>query len=419
MPIAAIAASVDALAPDIVAFLRRLVRTPSLADQEAAVQDTIAGKLRELGLVVDQVPTRFDELRHHPAFNDDGFSPDARQNVVGRWKGTGGGRSLILNGHVDVVSPGDEALWDGSPWSGDVRDGKLYGRGSCDMKAGLTAGIFAVAALQRAGARPAGDVLVESVIGEESGGVGTLTTIVKRYTADAALVLEPTRLELCPVQSGALTFRLIVPGLAAHAAMKPKGVSAIAKFAALHIAIEQLERARHAAFSHPLYEDPGSIAPISVGTVRGGLWHSTVPEAVVAEGRMGVFPGESVAGARLALEATVSDAAQQDPWLKTHPPRIEWFEGQFASAQTPVNHPFISAVARAHEAATGTPAAVRAVTYGSDMRFFVNDAGIPATHYGPGDVALAHAANEYVEIGQVLTATKVVAALIADWCAAR
>lgn len=284
------------------------------------------------------------------------------------------------------------------------------------MKAGLCAGVFAIQALQQLGYRPARDVLVESVIGEESGGIGTLTTIIKGYTAEAALLLEPTRLEISPVQSRALTFRLTVPGRSIHAAMKPYGVSAIEKFSLLFQAIQQLEADRHRAFKHELYADPQNIAPINLGTVRGGEWHSTVPEEVVAEGRMGVLPGESNEAARQALEGAIQAVAQSDSWLSHHPPKIEWFEGQFESGQTPLDHPFLETLGVVHQQVTGRPPVWRGVPYGSDMRIFTNHAKIAATHYGPGDVVQAHAANEFVPLEEVLTMTKVVAKTITKWC---
>jgi len=410
--------TVQATSENLVSFLQYIVQTPSLPDHEHAVQEIVAGKLRELGLEVDILPSYFSELREHPSFGDDGFSPDSRINVVGRWRGnsSGPGRSLILNGHVDVVPPGDLSLWNGSPWSGDIRAGRLYGRGACDMKAGLCAGIFALEVLQRLGYKPAADVLLESVIGEESGGIGTLTTILKGYRADGAILLEPTRLELSPVQSGALTFRLTVPGRAVHAAMKPHGVSAIEKFALCLQAVNQLEVDRHQFFSHPLFEDSRNIAPINIGTVRGGEWHSTVPEEVIAEGRMGVLPGETNEAARLALQAAIQRAAAEDEWLGQHPPRLEWFEGQFESAETPADHPLVSALSAAHCAVTGDQPVLRGVTYGSDMRLFINHAHIPASHYGPGDVSLAHAVNENVPLDEVFAVTRVIAYMVTQWC---
>ena len=410
--------AVEAARGELISFLQKMVQTSSLPNHEHEVQNLVVQKLLSMGLEVEFVPSNFDDLKDHPAFGDDGFSPTDRVNVVGRWAGTqaGDGKSLILNGHVDVVPPGDLSLWADSPWSGIIRDGKLYGRGSCDMKAGLCAGIFAVDVLQRLGYQPARDILIESVIGEESGGIGTLTTIVKGYTADAVILLEPTRLELSPVQSGALTFRLTVFGRSIHAAMKAYGVSAIEKFALLLNAINKLDVERHQNFKHPLFDDPNNVAPISIGTVRGGEWHSTVPEEVVAEGRMGVFPGESNESARQALEDVIQLTAASDPWLRQNPPRVDWFEGQFESGETPLDHPLIQNLKEAHQHVTGSAPTMRAVTYGSDMRLFTNHARVAATHYGPGDVGMAHAANEFVPLDEVVTVTKVIANLITQWC---
>ena len=414
-----ISRAVDDLRPALVSFLQELVRSPSLPNREGPVQEKIAAKLRSLGLDVETLTTRFDELAGHPAFNDDGFSPDSRVNVVGRWPGSGGasGRgSLLLNGHVDVVSPGDPILWSDDPWSGVIRDGRLYGRGACDMKAGLAAGIFAIEALQRIGYRPAHDLLLSSVIGEESGGVGALTTIVHGVRADAVVVLEPTGGAICPVQAGALTFRLTVQGRAAHAALKSEGVSAIAKFLPLFQAIEELDRRRHLDYTNPIYPNPANIAPISIGTVRAGEWHSTVPESLVVEGRCGVFPGESPAEVRALLAATIAEAAAADPWLVAHPPRLEWFEGQFESCATPVDHPLLTTLAAAHRSVHGKQPAIEGVPYGADLRLFVNHAGMAGVLYGPGDVRLAHTVNESVGVEEVIAAVKTVAGMVVAWC---
>jgi acetylornithine deacetylase len=400
---------------DLASFAQALVRAPSLPDHEHEVQELVARRLRGQGLEVSVLPVRFDRLRGHPAFGDDGFSPDGRIDVIGRWRGSGRGRSLILNGHVDVVSPGDESRWTDSPWSGTIRDGRLFGRGACDMKSGLAAGIMTLQVLQDLGWAPGGDVIVESVIGEESGGVGTLATIVEGIRADGVIILEPTGLDLCPVQSGALTFRLTVPGRAAHGAMRQHGVSAIEKFSLLHAAIRDLEQARNAVHPHPLYDDPAFIAPVSIGTIRGGDWHSTVPESVVAEGRFGVFPGESVAEARAALEHTVAQAAGGDPWLASNSPVIEWFEGQFESGETAADHPLLTTLSQAHATVLGAPPRTRGVPYGSDLRLFTNHASMPAVLYGPGDVSLAHAVDEWIAFDQVAEAVAVLAHTVVNW----
>ena len=179
---------------DLISFIQTLVKCPSLANDEGPVQEIIKDKLDTLGLDTEKIIVKFDKLKDHPAFCDDGFSPDSRFNIVGQWHNDGGGRSLILNGHVDVVPTGPENLWNKSPWSGYLKNGRIYGRGSCDMKAGLSAGIFAVQVLQSIGFKPNGNIMIQSVIGEESGGCGTLTNIVEGYSGDAAVILEPLSL---------------------------------------------------------------------------------------------------------------------------------------------------------------------------------------------------------------------------------
>ncbi len=414
--------AVDSLRGDLIAFLQKLVQTPSLPGQEQRAQQLVAEKLRTLGLGVDVVSSDLDDLKHHPAFCDDGVSFRDRLNVIGRWKGSGKSpassapRSLILNGHMDVVPTGSESLWSDSPWSGVIRDGQLYGRGSCDMKAGVASNIFAIHALQSLGFRPAGDLLVESVIGEESGGVGTLTTIVKGFKADAAIITEPTRLHLCPVQSGALTFRIKVAGRAIHACMKPYGISAIEKFYVLLQAVQQLEQRRHVEYKNPLYEDPNNIAPVNFGTLHSGEWPSTVPDELVVEGRFGVLPGESTDAARRALASALMAAAKQDSWLSDHPPHLEWFEGQFESGETAQDSPIVRAIAEGHAQVFGKAPIVQGVTYGSDLRLFTNHGGIPAVLYGPGSIFDAHTVNEHVDLEEVVAATKVLACIVSSWC---
>ncbi|MBI3477170.1 MAG: ArgE/DapE family deacylase [Acidobacteria bacterium] len=415
-----ITAQVDSLQSEMTAFLARLVQFASLPGREQAAQHFYADKLRALGCSPQILTSKREELESHPAFCDDLVPFNDRLNVVGRWSATPNsenrGRSLILNGHMDVVPTGHESLWSASPWSGSVIDGKLYGRGSCDMKAGLTANAFAVQALQNLGFRPAGDVLLESVIGEESGGVGTLTTIVKGFKADAAIITEPTCLHACPVQSGALTFRLKVAGRAIHACMKPHGVSAIEKFYPLLQAVQELERRRHVEYKNALYPDPNNIAPVNFGTIHGGDWPSTVPDEVVIEGRFGVLPGESTADARKALTTALDRAVAADEWMKMHPPQLEWFEGQFESGQTPLTDPIVESLQQCHAEVLGKPTVLQGVTYGSDLRLFTNHGHVPAVLYGPGNIEQAHTVDEWVDLQEVFSAAKVLATIITQWC---
>jgi len=418
-----ISTTVESLRDEMADFLARLVQIPSLPGKEQQAQYFYAEKLQALGLDPGMLVSDRKEIESHPAFCDDGIPFENRINVVGRWQASSRKppkksppRTLILNGHMDVVPTSKESLWSASPWSGEVKQGKLYGRGSCDMKAGLTSNIFAIQALQNLGFHPAADVIVESVIGEESGGVGTLTTIVKGFRADAAIITEPTALHVCPVQSGALTFRIRVVGKAIHACMKPQGINAIEKFYLVLQAVQELERRRHVHYKNLLYEDATNIAPISFGVIHGGEWPSTVPDEVVVEGRFGVLPGETMDDARRSLTAAVARAVAVDPWLKPHPPEIEWIEGQFESGQTSTTEPIVESLLQSHAEVVGRSAVTQGVTYGSDLRLFTNHARVPAVLYGPGNVAQAHTVDEWVELRQVFSAAKVLAYIITQWC---
>ena len=388
-----ISSAVDELAPEMFDFIAGLVKIPSLPGNEGAAQEKIAEKLKQLGLAVEIVPCDFEELKRHPAFCDDGFPLDSRYNVVGRWAPAGAGpksrkNGLMLNGHVDVVSPGDESLWRDSPWSGIIRDGKLYGRGSCDMKAGLAAGMFAIQALQALGFRPSKGVCLQSVVGEESGGVGTLAAIIKGFRAEGVIIMEPTGLDICPVE----------------------------KFVPIMAALNELDLRRHKGYSHPLFPDPSSVAPLSIGTVRAGDWPSTVPDELAAEGRFGIFPGESITRAREAFVEAVMAAAKKDSWLKDHSPVIEWFEGQFESGETALEEPLLLGLQKVHREVTGNDAVLRGVTYGSDLRLFTNHASMPAALYGPGSIMDAHTANEHIDLEEVVLCAKVLAGVIAECC---
>jgi acetylornithine deacetylase len=221
---------------------------------------------------------------------------------------------------------------------------------------------------------------------------------------------------MCPIQSGALTFRLKVEGRSIHACMKRLGVSAIEKTCYLISRLNEFDRARHLAHPNPYYVDPLNIAPISVGTLHAGDWHSTVAHEAVAEGRCGVFSGESVESAKQAFARALREAADADPWLREHPPVLDWVEGQFESGETDANEPILAQLAACHEVIVGAPAAVEGVTYGSDLRLFTNHARIPAVLYGPGDVSQAHTVDESIDLAEVLTATKVLALTIDTWC---
>jgi len=396
-------------------YLRKLVSIPSHGGEETAAQRCVAAKLGELGFEVDTWELDFESLRGHPGFS----MPIQREEglgVVGTLKGGKGGRSLIFNGHIDTVAPGEEENWNYPPLEGTVVDGRVYGRGVADMKGGLCCAIYAAKAIMDSGVRLKGDLSVQSVIGEEDGGVGALATVLRGHTADAGVVMEPTEVKVAPAHSGALAFTVEVPGRSAHACVREEGVSAIEKFIPLFNALRELETERNRGIDDPLYARYGIPYPINIGTVHGGNWPGSVPESLVFQGRIGVVVGERVEDARRSVENAIAGAAEADPWLSENPPRLEWSGYQFDPASVESDHPIVEAVREAYATATGEEALLEGMTYASDMRHLVNTGGVPTVLFGPGDVRQAHAPDEYVEIGELVTAARVLALTALRFC---
>jgi acetylornithine deacetylase len=401
--------------PGMLDFLCRLIAVPSLVGEEVAGQEYVAAQMKSCGLAVDLWELDFDRLRKHPFFSVE----EERQRglgVVGVMGEDAGGRSLILNGHVDVVPAGDETLWHYPPWQGTIAEGRVYGRGAADMKGGLCCALFAAKAVRDSGIHLRGRLLVESVIGEEDGGVGTLAAVLRGYTADGAIVAEPTELIVAPAQAGAFNFRVTVPGRAAHGCVREEGVSAIEKFFPIHQALMDLERERNERLQDPLYARYKLPNALCIGNVRAGTWASSVAESLVFEGRYGIAVGEDQSAARRALEEAVQGAAQRDPWLKAHPPVVEWWGGQFYPARTPVDHPLVQTIVGAFEKITGSVARLEGMTYGADMGLLVNVGRTPTVLFGPGDVRVAHRPDEYVLIKELETAVRTLALTALHFC---
>ena len=401
---------------ETVGLLQRLVRVPSPSGDEGAVQGVIEDALLECGLTVERLEATTEQVAPYAEHVGEDSRPEGRPNIVGVRAGSGGGRSLLLNGHVDTVRAGDPALWTHPPLSGAVVDDLLYGRGACDMKGGLATMISALGALGVLGINLRGDVTVATTVGEEDTGVGALSTILAGYRADAAIITEPTRLRLVPAQAGSLVFRITVRGRAVHASARHRGISAFEKFLPIFEALRELEREREASLRHSLYDRVEDKAAINFGVVRAGEWSITVPETLVAEGRVGLIPGEELAASKSMVIDRIMEAAKGDPWLRDHPPEVEWPGGQSVPVEVPIDAPICQAVSRAHEQVTGNKPGVEGSAFGADMRFFVRLAGMPCVMYGAGDIGWAHCPDEHISISELLTATETIACLLVDWC---
>jgi acetylornithine deacetylase len=405
------------LQSELVDCLQELVRIPSVTGSpaESEAQRWFAARLQESGFKTDLWPLDLPTLKADPDFPGLEAPRSEGWGLVGSWGGEDG-PTLVLNGHIDVVPPGDVNQWTtGSPYSGLVEDGKLYGRGACDMKGGLVCNLFAIKAIQAAGLRLKGKVLLQSVVGEEDGGLGTFATLRRGYRGDAAIITEPTDLNIIPACAGALTFRLRLTGLATHASMKREGVSAIEKFWSVWRGLEDLEARRNAP-GHPLMSRFELPYPLSIGTLQAGDWPSSVPDQLVAEGRLGVALGESPSQARRELEETVAEICVKDEWLRQHPVQVEWFGGQFASGQIPADHSLVQLVGQAHTRLHGTAPDIHGAPYGSDLRLMTGLGNIPTLHYGPGNVKKAHAADEFVPVTELESVTQVLVDCILQFC---
>jgi acetylornithine deacetylase len=321
--------------------------------------------------------------------------------LVGTWAGEDTVPGFVLQGHVDVVPPGDLAHWRTAPFEPTLRNGRVHARGACDMKAGVVANLAAVRAIRDSGVRLRDGLAVHLVIGEEDGGLGAFGTLRRGHTGRACVITEPTSGTLVTGAAGALTFTLEVPGAATHAATPYAGSSAIDSYVRLHMGLQSLQAERN-RIVEPLMREYPTPYPLVIGRVQAGDWSSSVPDRLVAEGRLGLRIDEDPAAARAELEYWVGVVAEADPYLRDHPPVVTWSGGQFAGGKLPQGHGLRDVVAQAHaDVAGGPPIRERGAPYGSDLRLYAAG-GIPTLHYGPGDVRLAHGPDEAVEVDEVV-----------------
>ena len=396
--------------------LRALVRIPSVTGSEEPVADRLVEMLGTIpGVAVGLLSADPVEIRSDPDWPGEEM-PRATLPIVIARAGRTGGRRIVLVGHTDVVPPGDPGTWTVDPWAGDIRDGELYGRGACDMKGGVAAIVAAIRALSDAGAIDglSGEVIVALVPSEEDGGQGMLAAIRAGVTGELAVITEPSNLDVVVAHAGAITFRLTVPGRAAHASMRREGISALDKLGFLARALEADESRRNSEETDPLMTALGMPYPTIIGIVRGGDWASTVMDRVVADGRYGVRLGQSPGDAEQELRACIAAACEEDSFLRDHPATVEIVGGRFGSARVPSEHPLPVGLARVAETITGRRPELLGEPYGADMRLLVNEGQTPTVIFGPGDVRVAHSADERVPLAEVEACARVLAAWIVD-----
>ena len=397
-------------------FLQRLVRIASTQGNEIEVQKNVARFLTDLGLEVDIWDLDGKRLKTHPYFYSNRETFENSPNVVGVLKGIGGGKSIILNGHVDVVPEGDHEQWDENPYSGKIADGKLYGRGATDMKGGNASLMIALDAIKSLGIRLKGNVIFQSVVEEESGGAGTLDTILKGYKADAAIIPEPTNMKIFPKQQGSKWFRLIVTGRTAHGGTRYHGVSAIDKTFIVTEHVKELERIRNERITDPLYDNISIPVPINIGTIKGGDWPSSVPDIVALEGRIGIAPNETMEEVQAEMKQWMERIAEKDDWFKDHPVGVEWFGARWVPGEIETGHPLMNSLISNFKEVVGKEPIIEAAPWGTDGGLLSQVGDTPSVVFGPGITNLAHFSNEAIEVERIFETAKIIAATIVDWC---
>lgn len=394
-----------------------MIQQPSTAGNEKGVQQLVSEKLTQLGLEVDIWEPDVKALSKSKFFNSSRSNFDNSPNVVGVLAGTGGGHSIILNGHVDVVPPGDLNTWDEDPYSGLVKDGKVYGRGATDMKGGNAALLIALETIVDMDVQLKGDVIFQSVIEEESGGSGTLSVIEERgYKGDVALLPEPSGMKIFPKQQGSVWFKVKVKGISAHGGTRYEGVSAIDKGIKVYHKLLELEKIRNDRINDALYADNPIPIPLNIGQFNGGYFPSAVPDDVEIEGRYGIAPAESIEEAQREFEETLKHLAEEDEWFQEHPVTVEWFGLRLPPGGCDLDHPFLEVLKNSYQSVKHVEPTMAGSTWGTDGGLLTQAGNIPSVIFGPGTTRMAHFSNEYVELEKIFDTAEIITEAILDWC---
>jgi len=431
--LAALDAYIEERQADLVEFVRELVRFDTVSvdlspdsdhrrNEEKPLQEVVADRLARLGAEIDQWEPNAPALRDHPMMPPWHHWED-RPMTVGVLRGEGGGRSLIINGHVDVVDPGDLEQWSSPPFAAEVRDGRVYGRGAVDMKGGIAAALFAAEALVASGIKLRGDLMFEAVTDEETCAMGTVAAIQRGYGAEAGLVPEPTRLNLWIATRGLLHGTLLVPGRSAHAEVNQPGwqegggVNAIERALPLMRALEELtaDWERRPTKAHPLLARPRVQPTI----IHGGTFISNVPESCEVHYNATYLPGDADEHGygsipRGEIVEAVGRAAADDDWLEAHPLRWTWAT-DYPPSEIDASEDIV-AVARNAARVLGMGGNSEGIDTTYDGALLTRLAGVPSPAFGPGDLGRAHAPDEWIGVDELVLGARAYARAVCHWC---
>ena len=410
-------AAIDRLEPAYRELLQALVRTPRPVGEESAAQAMVARQMVDIGLEVDAFDIDAAGLAGDAAFNPSPRSYAGRPCVVGRRKGGGGGRSLVLNAHVDTVPVDAPWAWRFAPYGGVIDGGRLYGRGACDDKAGVVECLLVAHALREAGVELAGDLIVTSVIEDESSGNGSLAAVHRGHTGDGVIIVDGTWPERFIVSHmGHVSFRITLGGVAGHATSP--GPNPIAAVGAVVAALQAFVAGRNAAHSTPWgpHERPYFI---NLGMVRGGVWPGSVPAECVLEGQFGFPPPETCVGAKDALRELLGTVAQSTDWPLTAPAAIAFVGLETPPEQgdpgNPIAQLLVDTVSRRH----GAELKESVIVGHCDLRHYTrarSGATAAACLYGPGGGRNVHGADEYFELAHLPLVAGNLACVVLQWC---
>lgn len=416
---ARIAAAIDANFDKQVQFLAELVRFPSLRGREAPLQDWFARQMAARGYAVDRY-TLADVPQHPKMAPMVECDPTGSVQVVAAYRAKHPtGRSLILQGHIDVVPEGPADMWTHPPYAAVIRDGWMYGRGAHDMKSGVACMVYAMDAIRDAGFEPAADVYVETVTEEESTGNGALSTLLRGYRADAALVPEPTGHTITRSQTGTIWFRLRVRGIPVHVAVAQDGSNAImSAYALIQALYDHTRKLNEAARASTWYADIKDPIKFNPGIIRGGDWASSTPAWCEVDCRIGLVPGTTPEQAMAGIEAVVRATAKGDGFMANNQPEIVWTGFQTDPYVLEPGSEAEAVLAAAHASVHGGSLPERRTTAVNDTRYYGLYFDIPGLCYGPKGEG-AHAFDERTSIEDLRKCTRTMATFIANWCGIR
>jgi acetylornithine deacetylase len=390
------------------ALAERLCRFDTTGGNERPAQEWLRDRLADLGFETYTWTADADALATHPSFPAaDDLAVADRPSVAGVLEigDPDRGPTLVLNGHMDVV-PVTEKHWTDDPfaprWDGD----RLVARGAADMKSQLAACVFAARHIADTADDIDGRIVVESVAGEEDGGIGAAAAAMANpypFERDAAIVAEPTDSRVVTATEGCLMGRVSIDGRPAHAARRWEGASVLPPFERVRRVFERLETERAERVSHPLYERFDVPWPIVIGRVEAGTWASNVPGTLTADVRVGVAPGESVAAVEAECRERLTALADHEQVVD-----FERFGVQFESAEVAPDEPVVTSLQESMTANGLGTTEPTGETYGADARHYI-DAGIPTVVFGPGRIEEAHFPDESIRWPDVITAGEVLA----------